>query len=281
MKYAYWLSWRKDVEICLGRCDVCCRNRNGQRNGQRFRQGLLQNAPGLTVMQKFPIDLTGSHVRSRNGFTYLLTGICYFSKYLVAVPLRDKSSLSVARTLVKHRNRNREFINEVLDNVHRLMGVQGARTTSYRPSSNGVVERVHATINHVFAKTVTESQTNWCEMTLFVVSAYNCAYHVGTTFSPFFVLFLREPRVSLDLALNRGDCNQHYADIDLYTDVVKQRMERAYGIVAESTLVQFDRMNKHYDCRVKETRFSEGQFVWFYSPQTEKRRGSRWLNQST
>ena len=36
----------------------------------------------------------------------------------------------------------------------------------------------------------------------FVVFAYNCAYHVGTIFSPFYVMFLREPRVSLDLALN-------------------------------------------------------------------------------
>ena len=68
-------------------------------------------------------------------------------------------------------DRGREFINEVLDNVHRLMEVLGARTTSHRPSSNGVVERVHANLNHVFAKTVTESQTNWCEMTPFVVFA--------------------------------------------------------------------------------------------------------------
>ena len=29
-------------------------------------------------------------------------------------------------------------------------------------------------------------------------------------------------------------------------------------------------MKKRYDCQVKEARFSEGQFVWFYSPQAEK-----------
>ena len=70
------------------------------------------------------------------------------------------------------------------------------------------------------------------------------SYHIGTTFSPFYVMFLREPRVSLDLALNLDDYNQHYADINEYMDAVKQRMERAYGIVTETTCMQFDRMKK-------------------------------------
>ena len=62
----------------------------------------MQSAPGLSVMQKFHIDLTGPYVRSRNGYVYLITGICIFTKYLVAVPLRDKSALSVAKALVRH-----------------------------------------------------------------------------------------------------------------------------------------------------------------------------------
>ena len=98
MRYAYWSGWRKDVEVYVRRCDACSRSRKGA----RFRQGALQYAPGLTVMQKFHIDLTGPHVRSRNGFVYLLTGICCFTKYLVAVPLRDKTGLSVARALVRN-----------------------------------------------------------------------------------------------------------------------------------------------------------------------------------
>ena len=91
-------GWCKHVEIYARRCDMCCRNRKGP----QFRHGLLQSAPGLTVMQKFHINLTDFHDRSRNEFTYLLMAICCLSKYLVAVPLRDKSALSVARALVKH-----------------------------------------------------------------------------------------------------------------------------------------------------------------------------------
>ena len=68
-------------------------------------------------------------------------------------------------------------------------------------------------------------------------------------------MFRREPRVSLNLALNRDDYNQHYANIYEYMDAVKQRMERAYRIVAETTRMQFDRIKKRYDWRVKGARF--------------------------
>jgi Integrase zinc binding domain len=94
-KYAYWQGCKKDVEIYVRRCDVCCR----YRHGPGTKQGPMQLAHGCTVWQKIHIDLTGPHVRSRNGFTYLLTIICSSTKFLVAVPLRDKTALSVAKAM--------------------------------------------------------------------------------------------------------------------------------------------------------------------------------------
>jgi len=136
-------------------------------------------------MQKMHIDLTGPHVRSKNGYTYLLTAICSFSKYLIAVPLRDKTALSVAKALVKNvyliygavqlqvHDGVTEFCNEINNDINKLMGMQGSTTTPYRPSSNGAVERVHASINGILAKTVNDNQRNWCELIPYVVFAYN------------------------------------------------------------------------------------------------------------
>lgn len=53
-------------------------------------------------MQKFHIDLTGLHMRSKNRLSYLFTGICNFTKYLIAVPIRDKTAIMVAHVLVKY-----------------------------------------------------------------------------------------------------------------------------------------------------------------------------------
>ena len=118
----------------------------------------MQLAHGCTVMQKVHIDLTGPHVKSRPGSTYLLTVICSFTKYLITVPLRNKEAISVARALVKNiyliygcveiqvSDNGGEFWNSVVQGVAELMGVHTYRITSLRPSSNGVIERVHASI---------------------------------------------------------------------------------------------------------------------------------------
>ena len=87
--YAYWSGWRKDAELFVRRCDVCCRYRKGPTRPQ----GAMKNGVGLAPFQKFHIDLTGPHRRSSGGHVYLLTGICCFTKYLIAVPLKDKFSV--------------------------------------------------------------------------------------------------------------------------------------------------------------------------------------------
>ena len=53
-----------------------------------------------------------------------------------------------------------EFQNDVMKNIADLLGIQLNRTTVYRPSSNGAIERVHRTINAIFAKMFDENQKN-------------------------------------------------------------------------------------------------------------------------
>ena len=165
-RYAYWSGWRKDTELFVRRCDKCCRYRKGPTRPQ----GLMKNGVGLAPFQKFHIDLTGPHRRSSGGHVYLLTGICCFTKYLVVVPLKDKSALTVANALLKHvyliygavelqvHDNGPEFVNAILGHLSRMMGIQDLRSTPYRPVANSPIERTHRTINAVFAKTIKEHQ---------------------------------------------------------------------------------------------------------------------------
>ena len=121
-----------------------------------------ENGVGLAPFQKFHIDLTGSHRRSSGGHVYLLTGICCFTKYLVVVPLKDKSALTVANALLKHvyliygavelqvHDNGPEFVNAILGHLSRMMGIQDLRSTPYRPVANSAIERTHRTIKRSF-----------------------------------------------------------------------------------------------------------------------------------
>jgi hypothetical protein len=97
IQYGYWRGWRKDVELYVSRCNLC----NRYRHTSRYKQGPLQELPVCSVGQRIHVDLMGLFVRSRR-YKYLLSAICPFSKYLVCVPIADKTALNVAKALVKH-----------------------------------------------------------------------------------------------------------------------------------------------------------------------------------
>ena len=123
------------------------------------------------------VDLTGPHPRSRRGYTYILTVVDAFSKYALAYPLRDKSADGIAKVLADQvftvygtpfqllSDLGREFDNQILSELARLMGIHRIRTTSYKPSTNGIAERFHRTLNSALAKVVRENQVDWCERT--------------------------------------------------------------------------------------------------------------------
>ena len=150
--------------------------------------------------------------------------------------------MSIAKALVKKvyllfgcpvlqtSDMGEEYQNDVMRHIADLLGIQLYRTTVYRPSSNGVVERVHRTINAIFAKMVDENQTNWFELTPYVTFAYSTSYHSSTTFSPFYLLYLREACILIDLAMeNVGKAVP--ADWDDYVIEMRNRMKQAFKTV--------------------------------------------------
>ena len=66
-------------------------------------------------------------------------------------------------------------------------------------------------------------------------------------------MFLREPRVGIDLFLDRS--NPGFKDIDEYAEKVLERMQKAYQIVSEQLKVLFDSAKRRYDQRVQAVHF--------------------------
>ena len=51
-----------------------------------------------------------------------------------------------------------EFWSDVMTRLAELLDIQPSKITSHRPNSNGVVERVHATLLSMFGKLVSQNQ---------------------------------------------------------------------------------------------------------------------------
>jgi hypothetical protein len=150
-RFAWWKTMRSDTEREIRKCDVCDRSRKWP----HAKHGPLQNWPASRPFQRAHVDLCGEFPMSRNSNKYCLTYRDYFSKYLIAIPLKDKSALTVAQALVEHvylklglvetevSDLGREFINEIRSNIHKLLQIQPVRSVTYRPNINAAVERIH------------------------------------------------------------------------------------------------------------------------------------------
>ena len=287
-RFAYWYGWKKDSELFVRCCEKCNRYRKGPRSGQ----GKLQYSSVNSAWQKVHVDLMGPFVRSYDGYEYILTAICSFTKYLIAVPLRNKKATTVAQALVKNlylihgavelqvTDQGKEFCNLLMASIANLLGVQRCRGTAYRPSSNGQIERVHATINRCFATTIDQDQRNWSDMVGYVTFAYNTSYHSSTTYSPFFLVYMREPNLAIDLLIDRPSPALPEST-DEYAKVMAERMRKAYEIVNKQLKCSFSRAKRRYDTRIKELQFAVGDSVWYFSPRRRRRISPKWALQTS
>jgi hypothetical protein len=282
-RFAWWKTIRSDTEREIRKCDVCGRSRKWP----KAKHGPLQDWPASRPFQRAHVDLCGEFPMSRNGNKFCLTYCDYFSKYLIAIPLKDKSALTVAQALVEHvylkiglveievSDLGREFINEIRSNVHKLLQIQPVRSVAYRPNINAAIERIHRTMHQMLMKVVDTDQRNWDKVLPYVVFAYNNATHSATNFTPYFLVHGRHANLPYDY-LTQHPTNEHYESYDDYTMQVDERLHYAFDLVRNELKASFERNKRCYDERVRELQFEPGDLVWHFSPRVKPRLCRKW-----
>jgi hypothetical protein len=127
--------------------------------------------------------------------------------------------------------------------------VENLRTSAYRASANGRVERVHRTMNALFFKVVSENQRDWAERLPMVIAAYNAAHHETTEYSPYYLMFRREYRTPLDLTLNILE-EASPLDMGDYAAQLRKRIQTAYEVVNQHLHTKTERMKTRYNAKV-------------------------------
>ena len=282
---AYWPTWSSDLARFLQRCTTCVRYHRGSLPRHAEMQTPLVGEP----WEKVSIDITGPHPKSSKQNAYILTCVDHFTKWAEALPIPNHTATTVARTLVVHvfsrfgtpvqllSDRGPEFESELFTQLMRWLEIDKLRTSSYKPSTNGVVERFHRTLNSMLGKVVSESQRDWDERLPSVMAAYRASPHSSTGYSPNKLFLGRENRMPIDVVMGlpleevNGD-----QSIDEYVVHQQELAGEAYQLVRQHLQQNAERRKVAYDARVKKREYTVGDWVWYFYPRRFTRKSPKW-----
>ena len=161
--------------------------------------------PTLKIITQCPFELVAADIvtfpTTSDGFVGCLMVVDHNSKWLSAVPIRNKTSKTVANAF--HRqvlpflpgipsriltDNGSEFVGAEFNTMLEKFGIQHVYSTPYRPQSNGCIERVNRTIGD-FLRRLRATQ-NWADDLVTAVITYNNTLHSTIGLSP--VAYLME-----------------------------------------------------------------------------------------
>ena len=152
-RYCTWTGMHVDLCKRYAYCEAC----------QKVAKNMPKSAPLQPVciisepFERVAFDIVGPLTRSKQGYKYILTTICFASRYPDAIPLRNISAETVvdgilevwSRTGVPREvltDQGSQFTSKLMAQLCNKLMVKQVRMSPYHPQSNGALERFHGTL---------------------------------------------------------------------------------------------------------------------------------------
>jgi len=141
----------------------------------------------------------------------------HFTKYAFAFPIRAHDVVIVTKHLVERvflvygvpqqllSDRGAELEGSLMTEVCQLLEIDKIRTTSYKLSTNGALERVHQTLNTMLGKIVSENKRDRDTHVAYILAANNATEHSATGYTPNMLVYGRELRFPELMSTNLED----------------------------------------------------------------------------
>ena len=254
----FWVGQTQDIrEWCI----------NCMRCKQAKGPYLAERTPLVSITTCRPLEVVGVDYLgvplSKGGFSNILVMIDHFTKFMVAVPTRNQTGPTTAKAIYHHlilpfgiperihSDRGRNFLSGVMRNLYHLLGIDQSLTTPYHPMGNGLTERANRIILGMMKTLPEPKKLNWREHLPALVYAYNTMPQETTRYSPYFLMFLREPRLPVDLCLGAAPPPLAGVTEHQYVQDQREMLERVFTEVYTNAGMAKDRQKKNYDRRVR------------------------------
>ena len=198
----------------------------------------------------------------------------HFTRYALAYPSKTQTAQTTARILWDNficlygfpekfiSDQGRNFESDLIKELCKIAGVQKLHTTPYHPQGNGQYERFNSTLCNMLGTLSEEEKSDWKSYLGCMTRAYNCTKHASTTYSPYYLMFGRHPRLPVDVEFglpksNSGDNSSK----SRYVQKLRRRLNYAFQKATKVANQQANKYKSSYDKSIRGPQLQEKDIV--------------------
>ena len=263
----YWPGMQEEATQHILKCSRCLR-----------RKTPPQVAPLQPILVAQPLELVHmdylSLEPSKGNIENVLVITDHFTRYALAYPSKTQTAQATARILwdnfICHygfpekfiSDQGRNFESDLIKELCKIAGVKKVHTTPYHPQGNGQCERFNSTLCNMLGTLSEEEKSDWKSYLGCMTHAYNCTKHASTTYSPYYLMFGRHPRLPIDVefGLNKPNCGDNSSK-SRYIQKLRRRLNYAFQKASKYSDKQASKYKKSYDKSAKGPQLYENDLV--------------------
>ncbi len=280
----FWPGIHENICRCCAACREC-----QLVNPLATAKAPLRPLPLMEVpFERIGMDLIGPLERSARGYRFALVLVDYATRYPEAVPLCSISAKSLAEALFRIisqvgipkeilTDQGTAFMSHTLNELYELLGSKSIRTSVYHPQTYGLVEQFNRTLKTMVRKFVKEDAKNWDKWLEPLLFAVREVPQASTGFSPFELLYGRQPRGVLDVikeSWEEGPSNSH-SEIHYVLDH-RAKLHTLGRLSTENLLQAQDRQTQLYYRGTRLWQFTPGDKVLVLLPTSSSKLLAKW-----
>jgi len=197
----YWQNMHTDIQRYVQDCNFC-----KKRKAHNFRAKVpIQEYFRMSrPMDRMHADLAGPFPITDKNNKYVLIIKDALTKFLIAVPLPDKTADVVLQRFVTDvfahygaprlliTDRGTDFVNAQMKAWCRILQVKKIHTTPANPRSDGLAENQVRTTKDMISGFINDYQNDWDKYLAAVQFDYNTTVNAATGYTPYFLMFGRQ-----------------------------------------------------------------------------------------
>ena len=263
----YWPGMQTEAMQHVQQCTRCLR-----------RKTPSHVAPLQPIHVTQPLELVHmdylSLEPSKGNIENVLVITDHFTRYALAYPSKTQTAQATARILwdnfICHygfpekfiSDQGRNFESDLIKELCKIAGVKKLHTTPYHPLGNGQCERFNSTLCNMLGTLSEEEKSDWKSYLGCMTHAYNCTKHASTTYSPYYLMFGRHPRLPIDVEFglpksNSGDNSSK----SRYVQKLRRRLNYAFQKATKVANQQANKYKSSYDKSIKGPQLQEKDLV--------------------